>query len=65
MKQLMFVLVLLAALQGVSGQSEIGSSAGTQKSTVAAKTIDIEPEQCVTRCYYLYGVPIYCYTMCF
>jgi hypothetical protein len=27
--------------------------------------IDIEPEQCQTRCYYIMGVPIFCYESCF
>jgi hypothetical protein len=28
-------------------------------------TITIEPEQCVTRCFYFRGVRLFCYEMCF
>ena len=31
----------------------------------AKKKIDIEPEQCNKRCYFLYGVRIMCYEICF
>lgn len=31
----------------------------------AVRTIDIEPEQCVTRCFYIAGVPAFCYEICF
>jgi hypothetical protein len=33
--------------------------------SAAPRVIDIEPEQCQTRCYYFMGVPIYCYEICF
>jgi hypothetical protein len=33
--------------------------------SAAPRTIDIEPEQCQTRCYYIMGVPIICYEMCY
>lgn len=29
------------------------------------KEITIEPEQCTTRCYFVMGVPIYCYDICY
>ena len=32
---------------------------------LSAKPIVIEPEECQTRCYYVMGVPIYCYEICF
>ena len=33
--------------------------------SAAPRVIDIEPEECQTRCYYLMGIPIYCYEICF
>jgi hypothetical protein len=33
--------------------------------SAAPKVIDIEPEECQTRCYYIMGVPIICYEICF
>ena len=33
--------------------------------SAAPRVIDIEPEQCQTRCYYILGVPIYCYEICY
>jgi hypothetical protein len=33
--------------------------------SAAPRVIDIEPEECQTRCYYLMGIPIYCYEVCF
>jgi hypothetical protein len=33
--------------------------------SAAPRQIDIEPEQCTTRCYYIMGVPILCYEMCY
>ena len=36
-----------------------------QPSQAATKTITIEPEQCVTRCYYVFGVPVLCYEVCY
>jgi hypothetical protein len=33
--------------------------------SAAPRVIDIEPEQCQVRCYYILGVPIYCYEICF
>ena len=35
------------------------------QTTAGAVVIDIEPEQCVTRCFYIRGIPVYCYEMCF
>jgi hypothetical protein len=32
---------------------------------LSAKPIVIEPEECQTRCYFILGVPIYCYEICF
>ncbi len=32
---------------------------------LSAKPIVIEPEECQIRCYYIMGVPIYCYEICF
>jgi hypothetical protein len=61
MKQFIAALLLVATLQGVSAQTERGSSS-TQTSVT---TIDIEPEQCVTRCFFIRGVPVYCYTLCY
>jgi hypothetical protein len=60
MKQFMLALFLVTALTGVSGQA----SPATPKIT-PTKTIDIEPEQCVKRCFFIRGVPVYCYTVCF
>ncbi len=31
----------------------------------AAPRIDIEPEECQTRCFFFMGVPIYCYEICY
>jgi hypothetical protein len=33
--------------------------------SAAPRVIDIEPEQCQTRCFYIWGVPVYCYEICF
>jgi hypothetical protein len=33
--------------------------------SAAPKKIDIEPEECTTRCYYIMGVPIMCYEICY
>jgi hypothetical protein len=33
--------------------------------SAAPNVIDIEPEECQTRCYYIMGVPIICYEICF
>jgi hypothetical protein len=33
--------------------------------SAASRVIDIEPEQCQVRCYYILGVPIYCYEICY
>ena len=33
--------------------------------SAAPKVIDIEPEECQTRCYWMLGIPVYCYEICF
>jgi hypothetical protein len=33
--------------------------------SAAPIVIDIEPEQCETRCLYILGYQFFCYTMCF
>ena len=33
--------------------------------SAAPRVIDIEPEQCQVRCFYIMGVPVYCYEICF
>jgi hypothetical protein len=33
--------------------------------SAAPNVIDMEPEECRTVCYYIMGVPIYCYEICF
>jgi hypothetical protein len=33
--------------------------------SAASWVIDIEPEECQVRCYYILGVPIYCYEICY
>lgn len=62
MKRFLLGLFLLSCLTMISAQPQ-------QKTTLSpelnAKTIDIEPEQCVKRCYFIRGVPIFCYEVCF
>ena len=33
--------------------------------SAAPRQIDIEPEECTVRCYYILGVPIMCYEICY
>jgi hypothetical protein len=33
--------------------------------SAAPRVIDIEPEECQTRCFYIMGVPFFCYEVCF
>jgi hypothetical protein len=33
--------------------------------SAAPRVIDIEPEECQVRCFYIMGVPIWCYEICF
>lgn len=66
MKRLMLGLVLLTCLQVISAQPlPERSNATVPTAELAEKKIDIEPEQCVTKCYYIMGVLITCYTSCF
>jgi hypothetical protein len=62
MKQFILSLLLVGGLQAASGQLERNSSSTTQTATT---TIDIEPEECVVRCFFIRGVPVFCYEVCF
>jgi hypothetical protein len=33
--------------------------------SAAPPVIDIEPEECQVRCFYIRGVPIFCYEICY
>ena len=33
--------------------------------SAAPRVIDIEPEECQVRCFYIMGVPFFCYEMCY
>jgi hypothetical protein len=33
--------------------------------SAAPRVIDIEPEECQVRCFYIMGVPFFCYEVCF
>jgi hypothetical protein len=44
-------------------QAFLGAARTAQQDT--PPVIVIEPEQCVTRCYYFRGIRLFCYEMCF
>lgn len=46
-------------------QSSAFAEDQSPKTTAGPVVIDIEPEECVTRCFFIRGVPLFCYEVCF
>ncbi|HET9956783.1 MAG TPA: hypothetical protein VFQ61_19945 [Polyangiaceae bacterium] len=62
MKKVLLVAAVIAFCSMFQNSASAEPTGGTAAKT---KTITIEPEQCVTRCFFIMGVPVYCYEMCF
>lgn len=50
----------------LAGRADVGAGSIQEvKPAAATTTIDIEPDQCVTRCFFFRGVRLFCYDFCF